>query len=394
MTAARVAIIGGGLSGLYAALLLEQQGIEDYVLLEARSTFGGRILSVSPAGTDESDHDSSHTFDRFDLGPTWFWPELQPQLDRLVGGLALERFEQDDVGSMIIERSPHEGPLRVDSSYAASPPSMRLVGGMNMLVAALRKKLPQDRLYVGHRVKRVRHVGQQIEMDAEDSHERPITYRVQFVLLAVPPRLATSTIDFTPALPDSISRAWSTTATWMASHAKYVAVYDRPFWRDRGFSGEARSAVGPLAEIHDASMPGGSAALFGFFGIPARTRKRVPQQELLLHCRAQFKRMFGAEAERPKAELIKDWATDPLTATAVDLDGTAGHGAAPKATVASGPWHGRLAGIASEWSARFPGYLAGAVDAATIGVREAIHAAAADGWASGCNSQAPQPGIV
>ena len=39
---ARIAIIGGGLSGLYAAALLEQHGIQDYVLLEARETFGGR----------------------------------------------------------------------------------------------------------------------------------------------------------------------------------------------------------------------------------------------------------------------------------------------------------------------------------------------------------------
>lgn len=42
---ARIAIIGGGLSGLYAAYLLEQKGIRDYIVLEARTTLGGRILS-------------------------------------------------------------------------------------------------------------------------------------------------------------------------------------------------------------------------------------------------------------------------------------------------------------------------------------------------------------
>ena len=37
----QITIVGGGLSGLYAAFLLEQQGINDYILLEARSSFGG-----------------------------------------------------------------------------------------------------------------------------------------------------------------------------------------------------------------------------------------------------------------------------------------------------------------------------------------------------------------
>ncbi|EDT04545.1 hypothetical protein BamIOP4010DRAFT_1927 [Burkholderia ambifaria IOP40-10] len=61
----------------------------------------------------------------------------------------------------------------------------------------------------------------------------------------------------------------------MAPHAKYIAIYDTPFWRDQGLSGEARSARGPFGEIHDASMPGGCAALFGFFGVPAQVRQNV-----------------------------------------------------------------------------------------------------------------------
>jgi cation diffusion facilitator CzcD-associated flavoprotein CzcO len=38
---ARISIVGGGLSGLYAAFLLDQQGIHDWVLLESRATLGG-----------------------------------------------------------------------------------------------------------------------------------------------------------------------------------------------------------------------------------------------------------------------------------------------------------------------------------------------------------------
>ncbi|MDQ0141206.1 FAD-dependent oxidoreductase [Cupriavidus necator] len=192
-------------------------------------------------------------------------------------------------------------------------------------------------------------------------------------MLALPPRLAEATIAFTPALPERLARQWRATPTWMASHAKYAAVYDSPFWREQGLSGEARSAVGPMGEIHDASMPGGSAALFGFFGVPASVRRTVPEDVLRTHCRAQLARLFGPRAGEPVADFIKDWATDGLTATALDLDGGQHHHAlAPAATASSGPWQGRITGIASEWSQRFPGYLAGAVDAAGKGTQDLI----------------------
>lgn len=75
-----IAIIGGGLSGLYAAFLLEQRGI-DYILLEARDRLGGRIavaksLVDQNASRQSVDHEKSN--DGFDLGPSWFWPEYQP----------------------------------------------------------------------------------------------------------------------------------------------------------------------------------------------------------------------------------------------------------------------------------------------------------------------------
>jgi monoamine oxidase len=377
MKEARIVIIGGGLSGLYAAFLLQRQGIEDYVLLEARPAFGGRILSVSHSGMSpfaESARASNRT-NRFDLGPTWFWPDLQPKLDRLVSELDIERLPQHETGDMLVERSPHEAPLRM-RGYATSPVSMRLAGGMAALIDALRDTLRPERIVSGQQVRRVRLADEQIDLDAEDSQGRVTTYCAGCVLLAVPPRLAVANIEFAPALPDALSKAWRNTATWMAPHAKYIAAYDRPFWRDEGFSGEARSATGPLAEIHDASMPGGGAALFGFFGVPARTRLRVSDDALRAHCRAQLARLFGPQAAEPGFDVMKDWAADPYTVTAMDLDAPAGHQAAPAARAAVGGWHDRQVGIASEWSSAYPGYVAGAIDAADAGVRSIIEAMA------------------
>lgn len=368
MQTSRIAIVGAGLSGLYAAYLLEQWGFRDYVILEARESAGGRIAFVSALGEQITDLTAeADVSDRFDLGPTWFWPGFQHQLDRLVDDLGLERFEQFELGDMMVERSHDEAAMRV-RGYQNSPPSMRLMGSMGALISALQGRLDAARIFTGRAVQRLRCTDSHVELEGEDENGSAATWRVEHVLLALPPRLAATRIDFSPALPPELMRQWRATVTWMAAHAKYVAIYDTPFWREDGLSGEARSRIGPLGEIHDASVPGGSAALFGFFGIPAHVRMKVPEDVLRTRCRAQLVRLFGTQAAAPKAEMIKDWAQDPYTATAADLDAMTSHSHAPAAAASSGPWRDRLTGVASEWSPQFPGYVAGAVDAASRGV--------------------------
>lgn len=378
MHTVRIAIVGAGLSGLYAAYLLERQGITDYVLLEGREVLGGRIASIDATGQAVT-HIAANTdgIDRFDLGPTWFWPGYQYELGRLVEALGLERFEQFEEGDMMVERSPEEPPVRM-RGYVNSPASMRLAGGMGRLTEALRDELAPANIITGHTVRRLRKHHGCIELESENAAGHVSAWQAEHVLLALPPRLVESTIAFEPALPASLALQWRETATWMAPQAKYVAIYDTPFWREQGLSGEGRSARGPLGEIHDASMPGGSAALFGFLGVPARVRSTVSDEVLRTHCRAQLVRMFGPLAATPKAEAIKDWAQDPLTATAVDVNAAAQHSRAPSAKATSGPWQGCLTGIASEWSPQFSGYLAGAVEAAGLGVKALTeHASAA-----------------
>lgn len=379
MHTVRIAVVGGGLSGLYAAYLLERQGITDYVVLEGREVLGGRIASIDATG-HAVNHTAAntHAIDRFDLGPTWFWPGYQRELDRLVESLGLERFEQFDEGDMVVERSPQEPPVRM-RGYVNSPASMRLVGGMGSLIEALHDKLPTANIITGHTLRRLRKRDGHIELESVDATGDVSAWQAEHVLLALPPRLVESAIVFEPGLPAALAREWRETATWMAPQAKYVAIYDTPFWREQGLSGEGRSARGPLGEIHDASMPGGRAALFGFLGVPAHVRSTVSDEVLRTHCRAQLVRMFGPRAATPKSEAIKDWAQDPFTATAVDVNAAPQHARAPSATAASGPWQGCLTGIASEWSPQFSGYLAGAIEAAGLGVKALAERAAAPG---------------
>lgn len=362
---APIAIIGAGLAGLYAAWLLEQAGVRGSVLFEAGPTPGGRILSL-PAGRT-----AARAPARVDLGPTWFWPEHQPELSRLIDELGLPRFAQFEDGELLLERRPHTPPERVLAPWGA-PASMRLQDGMAALTEALHARLQHTQLRCRHRVWQL---GVQpgphdsgVALSVQGPAGESACWRAGHVLLALPPRLAAG-LGCTPPLPPALHQAWSHTPTWMAPHAKYVAVYGSAFWRAQGLSGQARSALGPLGEIHDASLPQGAAALFGFFALPAAARLRMGESTLCQQARAQLGRLFGPEAAAPTAEFFKDWAASPHTATAADLQAApAQHTPAPGATVAGGPWAGLLTGIASEWSPRYPGYLAGAVEAAQRGV--------------------------
>ena len=60
---------------------------------------------------------------------------------------------------------------------------------------------------------------------------------------------------------------------------KCIAVYDRPFWRDEGLSGQATSDTGPVRLTYDNSPPDGSpGALLGFIeGENARVWGRAPR---------------------------------------------------------------------------------------------------------------------
>lgn len=383
-----IVIVGGGLSGLYAAFLLEQKGIA-YRLLEASDTLGGRIavakssdmIDAEPAVFDKKAadkeaankiSDNAESNNAFDLGPSWFWPDYQPQLSSLIESLSLSRFAQFEEGDMMVERAANRPPVRMQG-YKSAPPSIRLVGGMVALIEALYARLDARCIMTNQTVRQLTKSDGHIEVQSEDTFGHVTgyvtTFRAQHVLLALPPRLVEGRITFQPALPQNLSTQWQETATWMAPHAKYVAVYESPFWRDNGLSGTARSAVGPLTEIHDASTLEGNGALFGFFGVPAQVRQSVSDDVLKKHCRAQLVRLFGAQADTPIAEYLKDWAQDSLTAMPADVSGDGQHAVAPPSKPQTGVWQDCLTGCGSEWSVQFPGYIAGAIDAAATAIK-------------------------
>ena len=143
------------------------------------------------------------------------------------------------------------------------------------------------------------------------------------------------------------------------------------------FPGRRRASSAPLAEVHDATTASGSAALLGFPSVGADGRASLGEAALAEACVAQLVRLFGLDAGRPRRTLIKDWATDPLTATEQDRSAEA-HPTAAGGPWVGGRWAGRLSLAGSETSTFEPGFMAGAVEAARTAVAEVL-ARAGDG---------------
>lgn len=365
MIRTHVAIVGAGLAGLRAAGLLRAANVE-FVLLEARDRLGGRVLSVDEAGRPAEDG--------FDLGPSWYWPRMQPAIAELVAELGLRGFGQHGDGDVIFERMSREGAQRYHGG-AQEPLSFRLVGGTSALVGALARDLPREHVLLGARVTAMALGRDGVELTirrADATTEASAeTLVARQVIAAVPPRLLDATVTFTPGQEAATARRWRETPTWMAPHAKFLAVYDRPFWREAGLSGTAQSMVGPMPEMHDATTASGRAALFGFVGVGAEQRAALGEPALTRACLNQLARLFGPEAQRPRATLFKDWAADSLTATAADRS-VGGHPTPNPAPWVTGPWRERLTLGGSEASPSEPGYLAGAVVAATRAAAETL----------------------
>lgn len=192
-------------------------------------------------------------------------------------------------------------------------------------------------------------------------------FRAGRAIVAVPPVLTTK-IELTPRLPTK--REQLAMRMPMGSVIKCIAVYDRPFWRDAGLSGEAVSTLGPVRlAFDDCSHDASQAALVCFLlGSSAREwsgRREEDRRAMVIDSLA---RLFGEDARHPIAYADKDWPADPWSAgcyVGVMTPGTmTAYGTSLRAP------HGRVHWAGTETACEWNGYLDGAIEAGERAARE------------------------
>ena len=242
----RIILIGGGLSGLTLAYSLSKINI-DVTILEASPRLGGRIQTLKGVlGTP------------LELGATWF-SAIHQNLSFLLEELGLKKYHQFSKGKSLFQTKSFE-PSQEFFVPESEDPSFRIVGGTDSLIEKLIQKIPNVNIQLNTKVTSIKELDNEMLLTTTDGEE----LHAAIVVLCIPPQLIASQIEFSPELPVQISEVLPTVQTWMSGSIKFVLEYDKPFWRNKGFSGMLYSHAGIVTEMYDHTNA--EETKFGFTG--------------------------------------------------------------------------------------------------------------------------------
>jgi monoamine oxidase len=247
--------------------------------------------------------------------------------------------------------------LEVLLSSAEGAQQDRVIGGMQQLALGLAGGLG-DRVRLGREVRLIEQdeAGVTVLADGPDGMEQ---VRARTAVVTVPPSMA-ARIDYEPPLP--VDRAQLLQRMPHGSVVKFHAVYETPFWRDEGLTGEAAGDQGPIKVIFDNSPPSGRPGiLVGFFeGSDAVEASRYDRPTRSHVVASEMERYFGPQGRELVDYTDTDWSAEPFTR------GCYGAHLPPGAWTQFGPAlrrpHGRIHWAGSETAERWVGYIEGAID--------------------------------
>ncbi len=234
----------------------------------------------------------------------------------------------------------------------------RIVGGSIQIARAMADRLG-DRVRLASPVRRIAHHdhGVRVHTAGADGGPGPVL-EADRVVVTLPPTLA-GRLEYAPALP-----SWRDQLTQRlpaGSVIKLHAVYDEPFWRADGLTGQAASDVGPVKVTFDNSPPEGRpGVLTGFMeandGRVWARRTEAERRDVALAC---FARYFGPRALDPVEYLERDWMAEEFSRGCYGAHFTPGvwtaYGPALREPV------GRIHWAGAECSPVWNGYMEGAV---------------------------------
>jgi monoamine oxidase len=261
----KVIIVGGGLSGLTTSYLLSKKNIQ-VTVLEASSRLGGRIQTIK--GSLDTP---------LELGATWF-SDMHQNLIDLIDTLGLKKYPQFSKGTSLFQTKSFEPPQKFFVPEAENP-SYRLAGGTQTLIDSLVNYIPSENIKLNTGVVSVKEIENEIAVETVHGER----FYADKVILCLPPQLIHSKIKFSPLLPENIIQILPTVQTWMAGAIKFVLEFERPFWREKGYSGMLYSHAGIVIEMYDhTNVEENKFGFTGFLNGGASSYSQDVRKELVL----------------------------------------------------------------------------------------------------------------
>ena len=181
-----------------------------------------------------------------------------------------------------------------------------LVGGLGGLAGRIATGLGDD-LRLAAPVRRIVQDATTVRVEADG-----LQVVAKHVIVSTPPALALD-IDWHPALPPERTELY--TAAVAGAETKTMLVYDEPFWRADGLSGQS-AEPGSAAEVTIDASPqdGGAGVLASFtFGAVAARIDALPQQQRREAVTTALVARFGPRAATPAAYVETSWWQEPWT---------------------------------------------------------------------------------
>jgi monoamine oxidase len=180
----------------------------------------------------------------------------------------------------------------------------RIKGGMQLLAERIAEPL-KDSIRLDKAVTRVIHDDRGVTVEGNE-----FSISAKNLIVAIPPALI-SEIDFQPGLP--LYKTQLLQKISMGIVGKILAIYDKPFWRTKGYSGQVvADENSPFQTLFDASPADGSYGSLMAFCIADRARDFFSKTEESRKKIAleNFVSYFGQEASAPVKYIDHSWANE------------------------------------------------------------------------------------
>ena len=275
-------------------------------IFDARNRLGGRLLTAGGGG---------------DLGGAWIWPHQEYVMNQFINEIDVNTVPMYMDGETQVrthDGKRHTLPPGAGVQYAAcGGGAVRIpTGAASMVEKLLLAGDDNLSIHLGTKVVRVEHnsekggvvtVISKPESDKDDAKdEEEISIQCNACIIAAPPKIVATTIDFLPPLPKNKIDSMLATPTWMEDYGKVSVSFRRNWWRESNLSAISIDQMGAVQTWWEACSgiddDGTFPTLAGFVTAQGATILQSMESDEALHDYIidSLEKVYGIDSARMK----------------------------------------------------------------------------------------------